>query len=399
MWLLDFIWRLACKFTITGTASEQFGSFSDGREKVILGLTQNQWLDIGLVVGAVIVAFVLIRLLAKVFLTRLLGALVGRTKTDLDDTLLEVTQLPLQLVVMTLVLDLAIGRLNFLPESWQAPIDDGFFVAYVLIVFLFLWRLISALAAWYGQEAAELTETELDEQLLPFFRRIALLGLLVIMLIILLGHFGVEVSGLVATLGVGSLVIGLAGQAALTDTISGFLIMVDRPFRIGDRIEILELDTWGDVVDIGLRSARVRTQDNRLVVIPNSILGKSLIVNHSFPDSHYRIQMHVGIGYDSDVELARQTMIEAATGVEGVWEGRQVEALFMEMGDSALIFRIRVWIQSYEDARRIIDRVNTAVFKALTEKGIAIPFPQRTLHHRVGDDQIERIRSGFSNTR
>jgi small-conductance mechanosensitive channel len=360
---------------------------------VILGLSDAQWLDLGLAVGAVVVAFILIRLLANVLLRRFMGALVDRTKTDLDDTLLDVTQLPLQLIVMAIVLDLAIGRLDFLPDSWSGAIEDGFFVAYVIIIFLFLWRLISALAAWYGQEAAELTETELDEQLLPFFRRIALLGLLVIMLIILLGHFGVEVSGLVATLGVGSLVIGLAGQAALTDTISGFLIMVDRPFRIGDRIEILELDTWGDVVDIGLRSARVRTQDNRLVVIPNSILGKSLIVNHSFPDSHYRIQMHVGIGYDSDVELARQTMIEAATGVEGVWDGRKVEALFMEMGDSALIFRIRVWIQSYEDARRIIDRVNTAVFKALTDRGIEIPYPQRTLHHQVDEEQIAQLRS------
>jgi small-conductance mechanosensitive channel len=361
------------------------------RLTVFLGLTNAEWLDLGITFAAVFLAFILIRLLSNVILKRLMGSIVGRTKTDLDDVLLDITRLPLQLALMTIVLDLAINRLFFLPDPWAEPIDDGFFVAYVVIVFLFLWRLTSSLAQWYGREAAELTDTELDEQLLPFFRRVALLGLLAIMLIILLGHFGVEVSGLVATLGVGSLVIGLAGQAALADTISGFLIMIDRPFRIGDRIEILELDTWGDVVDVGLRSARIRTRDNRLVVVPNSILGESLIVNHSYPDSHYRIEVHVGVGYESDVELARQTMIEAASEVEGVWEGRPVEALFLEMGDSALIFRIRVWIESYEDTRRIVDRVNTAVFQALKEVDIDIPFPHRVVHHQLGQSDFDEL--------
>lgn len=128
------------------------------------------------------------------------------------------------------------------------------------------------------------------------------------------------------------------------------------------------------------------------MIIPNSVLGESLIVNHSFPDSHYRIDVQVGVAYDSDVELARQTMVEAASGVEDVWDGRPVEALFMEMGDSALIFRIRVWIRSFEDTRRIVDRVNTAVFKALKENEIDIPFPQRTLHHRVERRQVEKLR-------
>ena len=109
--------------------------------------------------------------------------------------------------------------------------------------------------------------------------------------IILLDRFNIEVSALITTLGIGSLAIALAAQAALSDTISGFIIMVDRPFRIGDRIESLDLDTWGDVVDIGLRSSRIRTRDNRMVIVPNSLIGKSLVVNHSYPDTEYRIQI------------------------------------------------------------------------------------------------------------
>ena len=76
----------------------------------------------------------------------------------------------------------------------------------------------------------------------------------------------------------------------MSDAINGFLILMDEPFRIGDRIEIRDLDTWGDVVDIGLRTTRILTLDNRMVILPNSKIGKSQIVNYSFPDPKYRVQ-------------------------------------------------------------------------------------------------------------
>ncbi len=359
-----------------------------------LGWTSAQWTEFLITLAGMAVGLLIVRWLSDLVLRKIVGSVVGRTKTQLDDLLMEIISLPLRLLGMVVVLDIGTSQLSMLPDAWGPPLEDGFFVAYSTVVFVLLWRFISGMAEWYGRRASQLTETELDEQLLPFFRRMALIGVLILMLIVVLGHFDVEVSGLVATLGVGSLVIGLAGQAALTDTITGFLLMVDRPFRIGDRIEILELNTWGDVVDIGLRSSRIRTRDNRLVVIPNSIIGQSLIVNHSFPNSYYRIEVEVPVAYGTDIEHARRTMVEAASNVEGVWGGQEVEALFLEMADSGLMFAIRVWIKSYEDARRIEDRVNTAVYGALNAEGIEIPFPQRTLHHRLDDleaDQIGRL--------
>jgi small-conductance mechanosensitive channel len=213
----------------------------------------------------------------------------------------------------------------------------------------------------------------------------------VIGLIIILSHFAVDVSALVTTLGVGSLAIALAAQAALSDTISGFIIMIDRPFRIGDRIELLDLGTWGDVVDIGLRSSRIRTRDNRMVIVPNSVIGKSLIVNHSYPDDTYRLEVQIGLGYDTDIHEARQVLSEAVRQVEGVLDRMPVDVLFLEFGDSALIFRIRWWLDSYVDTRRMFDRVNSAMFDALKAAGIEIPYPQRGLHHYLSADQAERI--------
>jgi small-conductance mechanosensitive channel len=279
------------------------------------------------------------------------------------------------------VTEYAIQRLDFIPESWQPLLDNIFYVLYLVTGFLLAGKLVHNIFIWYGKEMAIKTESELDEQLLPFFRRIALVILGAIGLIMLLGHFEVDVSGLVATLGITSLAIALAAQTALSDTISGFTIMMDRPFRIGDRIQIQDLNTWGDVVDIGLRSSRVRTRDNRMVVVPNSVIGKSLVVNYDYPDTQYRIQIQLGISYESDIESARQVMIDAVRGVEGVLSDRPVEALFLEFGDTGLIFRVRWWLESYEDTRRMFDRVNSALYHALDDAGIELSFPQQTVYH------------------
>jgi small-conductance mechanosensitive channel len=284
-----------------------------------------------------------------------------------------------------------VARLDFIPQSWEPTLESIFFVLYLLVGYTFVAQFLTNFFRWYGQEITSKTETKLDDQLMPFFRRVAMIILNMIGLIILFAHFGVDVSALVTTLGIGSLAIALAAQAALSDTISGFVIMIDRPFRIGDRIEISDLNTWGDVVDIGLRSSRIRTRDNRMVIIPNSVIAKSLVVNYAYPDSQYRIEIEIGVGYDSDLEAARQTLISAVEKVEGVLPDRPVEALFLQFGDSALIFRVRWWIDSYVDTRRMFDKVNTAMFHALTEAGIEIPYPYRVVQHQFNPDDLQRL--------
>jgi small-conductance mechanosensitive channel len=138
-------------------------------------------------------------------------------------------------------------------------------------------------------------------------------------------------------------------------------------------------------VDIGLRSTRIRTRDNRMVVVPNSQIGKSLVVNYAYPNDQYRLQIHVGVAYGTDIEKARKIMVEAVQKVEGVLPDRPVEALFLEFGDSALIFRVRWWLESYVDTRRMFDRVNTALYNALKKENIQLPFPQLDVHVQQQD--------------
>jgi len=149
--------------------------------------------------------------------------------------------------------------------------------------------------------------------------------------------------------------------------------MIDQPFRVGDRIEIPKLNTWGDVVDIGLRSTRIRTSDNRLVIMPNNVISTDQVVNYSYPDPRYRIQIEIAIGYDQDIEKVRQIIIDTTTQIEGVITYNPVEALVVAMGEYAMTFRVRWWIQSYIDTRLMFDRVYTALRHALDEAGIKKP--------------------------
>lgn len=357
----------------------------------LFDLTPNQWIDILISLAMIVVTAILGSWVVRLILRQFLKRLFDRTKTTLDNVVLRTLQAPLYFLALTIATEVAIDRLDFLPPEWLPFRNDLFFVLYALIALLAVWKLAVNLFKWYSVEVAPYTETELDEQLIPFLSRVSQIVLAVIGLIVLLSHFEVDVSALVTTLGVGSLAIALAAQAALSDTISGFVIMIDRPFRIGDRIELLDLDTWGDVVDIGLRSSRIRTRDNRMVIVPNSVIGKSLIVNHSYPDDNYRLEVELGLGYDTDIHQARRVLSEAVRGVEGVVQGLPIDVLFLQFGESALIFRVRWWLDSYVDTRRMFDKVNSAMFDALKKAGIEMPFPQRGVHHKISREQAERL--------
>ncbi|MCP4418181.1 MAG: mechanosensitive ion channel family protein [Chloroflexi bacterium] len=333
-------------------------------------------LEVGEAILIVVIAW-LLSWVSRYFLTQIVGRLIARTNTQLDDVILQAVDYPFRAAILVGGIEFALIRLSFISEEWLNGLDRLFFVLYSFLIFIFLYRLIGGLVRWYGAEIAHKTETDLDDKFLDLFRRLAYIVLMMTLFVIILGRFGIEVSALVTTLGIGSLAIALAAQETLGDMFSGFTIMMDRPFSIGDRVELLDLDTWGDVIDIGLRSTRILTRDNRTVTVPNSVIGKGLIVNYSIPSTRYRVQTHVGIAYGTDIELARAVMVEAIRQQDWVMKDERIEALFLEFSDSSLNFRVRCWIEHYVETRRIIDKMNSALYRALNENKIEIPFPQR----------------------
>jgi MscS family membrane protein len=352
-----------------------------------LGLSGTDWINLGISMLVVLVGYALGTLLIRGPLPKV----VRRTPTTFDDKLLQAIGPDLRWLVVILVLNFATKRLTFLSAEVKTFLGDVYFVLGMIVGFRALWRLIDLAEAWYRERLAEEDRLEQLDPVLVLLNRMARIVVVLIGLIILLSHFGVNVSGLGAVLGLSGLAFSLAARDTVADAIAGFIILIDQPFRIGDRIEIQEVGTWGDVIDIGLRTTRIRTRDNRMVIVPNSTIGKNQVINYTFPDPRYRIQTHVGIGYGTDIEMARSLIVDTVQQVEGVLLDKPVDALYVEMGDSAMIFRVRWWIESYADTRRMFDRVHTALQVRLDEAGIECPFPTQTLNLQVEQPALERI--------
>ena len=137
------------------------------------------------------------------------------------------------------------------------------------------------------------------------------------------------------------------------------------------------------------------TRDNRLVIIPNSTIADSQVVNYTFPDPRYRVQTDIGIGYGMDIEKTRRIIVDTVSKVEGVLKDKPVDALYNEMGDSSMIFRVRWWIESYEDTRHIYDRVNTALQAALDGASIEMPFPTHDMNFKIDPEDADRLSQAF----
>jgi small-conductance mechanosensitive channel len=193
---------------------------------------------------------------------------------------------------------------------------------------------------------------------------------------------------LLAALGILGLAFSLAAQDTLNDVINGLLIWIDRPFRIGDRIEIQGEDTWGDVMDIGTRSTRILARNNLMVIVPNSKIGKSQVINYTYPDANIRLEVKIMLDYDEDLDKVRRVVTEAVRSVEHVLGDQPVEALFRDFGESTIVFLVRWWIDSYEDAFLVYDEVNDALLKALRAAGVKVAVPRQDLKVRSDSGEV-----------
>ncbi len=189
---------------------------------------------------------------------------------------------------------------------------------------------------------------------------------------------GVNAGDLIAGLGIGSVALGFAFKDVLQNLFAGFLILLYRPFQIGDQIKIDDFE--GTVEEINVRATKIKTYDGERVVIPNSDLYmKAVLVRTAFPAR--RTKITVGIGYDEDHEKARSILLDVLTKTEGVLENPAPDVNVVELADSSVNLKLLFWTDSQQTStRKASDRVVSAVKKALDAAGIEIPFPQRVIN-------------------
>jgi len=193
--------------------------------------------------------------------------------------------------------------------------------------------------------------------------------------------FDLSTLGLLAgALGVG---IGFGLQNVTNNFISGIIILFERPIKVGDRIEVADIN--GDVYSISMRSTTVITNDNISIIVPNSEFINSAVINWSHNDRRVRFKIPIGVSYNEDPERVRKIVLEAAKEHSGVLESPAPDLWFEGYGDSSLDFKLNVWTSDFIQRPGVLkSQLYYAVFKKFKEHNIEIPFPQRDLHLKSG---------------
>tara|TARA_B100000614_G_C14507361_1_gene477110 strand:- start:476 stop:1408 length:933 start_codon:yes stop_codon:yes gene_type:complete len=193
-----------------------------------------------------------------------------------------------------------------------------------------------------------------------------------------LNQLDIELLGILASLAVFSLIIGLAVQQTLGNIVNSFLLAIDRPFEVGDRIEVEE--TLGAVVSVGILSTKVLDRDERLVVIPNNTLVQSKVINHARGGGdgiarRISVVLDIGVDYREDIDHVKYTLLQLAKSCPYVIEKPEPRILLHELADFAKIFRVYTWVEDYSDEWVARDWLLRNIDERFGKENINIPFP------------------------
>ncbi|NOZ00882.1 MAG: mechanosensitive ion channel [Deltaproteobacteria bacterium] len=251
--------------------------------------------------------------------------------------------------------------------------------AYALKVIGALLFLFAAfmVANWARRMVEKMAKTkDLDLTVSRFLASMTRWAILLLAFIATLGIFGVETTSFAAALAGAGLAIGLAFQGSLSNLASGIMLLVFRPFKVGDVISVG--GQTGKVDAINLFTTTMDTPDNRRIIIPNGGIFGSTIENLTHHDVR-RVDVAVGVDYTADMDKTREVLEQAAQAVPGRLEDNGFQVILLSLGDSALDWQVRVWAKT-EDYWDVLDAATREVKKALDAASIGIPFPQMDVH-------------------
>ena len=247
------------------------------------------------------------------------------------------------------------------------------------IIVLILGRMVAGLIR--GGVVRGMKRAELDLTMIPFLSSMVYYLLLTLVIVAVLGLFGVPTAQFVAILGAAGLAVGLALQGTLSNFAAGVMLLIFRPFRVGDFVDAA--GTAGTVKEIRVFSTALDTPDNVRIITPNTAVWGSVIKNFSFNDTR-RIDMVVGVSYDDDLGKAREIIQRVVTADPRVLKDPEVTVAVSEMADSSVNFVVRPWCAKADYWALRFD-LTRKLKEELEAGGCSIPFPQRDVHvHQVG---------------
>ena len=318
-----------------------------------------------LVVGAFLASWIV-----AFIIERLLKVLVGKTKTDLDDKLIDATHKP---IVQTVIL---VG-LGF--AQHQLPMSDklhGYTVSALKSLAILVWVragfhvwtiLLEGLSRRGKKGAIVTTQTR------PVFDMVGKILVVGAAIYFLFLAWNIDVTAWLASAGIVGIAVGFAAKDTLANFFSGIFIVADAPYKIGDFI-VLDEGARGQVIAIGIRSTRILTRDDVEITVPNAVIGNSMIMNEAGgPKVHQRVKVTVDAAYGSDIDQVYEVLL-AASAVEGIEKEPPPKVRFEAFGASGLTHGVYVWVADARKRELIVHRLHTSIYKAMAEADIEIPY-------------------------
>ena len=247
-------------------------------------------------------------------------------------------------------------------------------------------KILAAIAIFYiGKIVAKwikrlvtkvMTRGNVDPLIIGFTSSIAYMAMMAFVIMATLGQVGIQTTSFIAILGAAGLAIGLALQGSLANFAAGFLLIIFRPFKVGDVIEAAGVT--GKVNEIQIFTTTLKTPDNKIIIIPNAKLGSDNIVNYSAQTTR-RVDLVVGVSYDADLKEVRNILEDIVSKDERILKDPAHLIAVGELADNSVNFFVRVWVKS-EDYWDVFYAANETVKLRMDEAGVGIPYPQRDIH-------------------
>ena len=329
--------------------------------------------------GFILAGFIL-RTILNTIVAHRLTALAEKTETEADDIASEAIIHPLGIILPVVGIYLAVRTLMSAVPEWVATSDKIFMVVCVLVVTWTLFKLADAGTILLTELAAK-TDSKLDDQVVPLFRKAMKIFIGILGFILIAQNLGYSVSGLLAGLGIGGLALAMASKDTLANLFGSIMILIDRPFHVGDWITFPGGD--GVVEEVGMRSTRIRTFAKTVVSIPNQALANATVENHSLMPKR-RIKFTLGVTYESSVDQ----MTGLVERIEGYLKSSaDIDQEFMlvkftTFNDSSLDIFVYCFTVTTDWTRHLAVRqdVNLKIMSLVEEMGMGIAYPTQTVH-------------------
>jgi small conductance mechanosensitive channel len=258
-------------------------------------------------------------------------------------------------------------------------VDLGINVAIAIAIFYVGKMVISVIVRGLHKV---MQRQEVDKTLETFVCNLVRMVLLVVVVIAAIGQIGIETTSFIAIFGAAGLAVGLALQGSLSNFAAGVLIVLFRPYRVGDFIEAAGIN--GVVEQVQILTTVLKTGDNKQIIVPNGQIMDSIITNYSAKDTR-RVDMVVGVSYDDDLDKVRDTIRELIAAEDRILDEPACTIAVSALADSSVNFVVRPWVKT-PDYWGVMFDLTEAIKKRFDKEGISFPFPQQDVHlHTVKD--------------